>query len=354
MRRDGASELISVVLPLFNEAAVLRRLADEVRAALGSCGERFEIVFVNDGSTDNSAEVLDHLAAEDRRVRVVHFSRNFGHQAAVQAGLVHALGDAVVVMDSDLQDDPRAIPQFLAKWRQGWDVVYAVRVKRKEGRCKRFLFFAFYRLLNLATHGAIPNDAGNFSLLDRRVVDQVLRLGERDRFFPGLRQWVGFRQTGILVERGARHDDHPRVSLWGLFRLAKTALFSFSRAPLAMFYVIAIGLAIACCGCLGLAMFCAATVGAVPAWTWSVATGAFFGALNALGVAVLGEYVMRIDEQVRDRPSFVVARTRNDGEPRQNEEEQLLASVSQMSGELAWRGEKQSAWASPHLEDATR
>jgi dolichol-phosphate mannosyltransferase len=311
-------------------------------------------VFVNDGSTDNSAEVLEHLAAEDRRVRIVHFSRNFGHQAAVQAGLAHARGDAVVVMDSDLQDDPRAIPQFIAKWRQGWDVAYAVRIKRKEGRCKRFLFFAFYRLLNLAARNAIPNDAGNFSLLDRRVVDHVLRLGERDRFFPGLRRWVGFRQTGVAVERGARHDDHPRVSLWGLFRLAKTALFSFSRAPLAMFYVIAAGLAIAGCGCLGLAMFCAATVGAVPAWTWTVATGACFGALNALGFAVLGEYVVRIDEQVRGRPAFVVARTVNDGELPQHAEDQLLASVSQMSSELARRAEKPPARASQLLEDATR
>jgi dolichol-phosphate mannosyltransferase len=352
VRRKSSEELISVVLPLFNEAAVLRRLADEVRAALGSCGERFEIVFVNDGSTDNSAEVLDHLAAEDRRMRVVHFSRNFGHQAAVQAGLAHTRGDAVVVMDSDLQDDPRALPQFIAKWRQGCDVVYAVRIKRKEGRCKRLLFYAFYRLLNLATRNAVPNDAGNFSLLDRRVVEEVLRLGERDRFFPGLRHWVGFRQEGIPVERGARHDRHPRVSLWGLFRLAKTALFSFSRAPLAMFYAIAAALAIACFGCLGWAAICAAVAGAMPAWTWTVATGAFFGALNALGVAVLGEYVVRLDEQVRGRPAFIVARTVNDSR-RPDHEEQLLASVTQMTDDLAQRTDGRATRAAARFEEAT-
>lgn len=310
--RIAADARISVVLPVYNEARVLPALLKRVVASLGPrCGD-YEIVFVNDGSTDESPLVLDRLAAADPRVRVVHFSRNFGHQAAVQAGLVHATGDAVVLMDSDMQDSPEAIPGFLPPWEAGYDVVYAVRTQRKESVLKRFLFAAFHRLMAAVASVHVPADAGIFGLVDRRVARQIVALGECDRYFPGLRSWVGFRQKGVVVQRGARYDDHPRVSLRGLVRLAKTAIFSFSSFPLAVFYVIGFSAAALFVGLGCFALFSKLfTDLAIPGWTSHILTGAFFGALNALGICILGEYVIRTYDQVRGRPLYLVDRTVN-------------------------------------------
>lgn len=306
----GPDALISVVVPAFNEAAVLETLTAAVFAGLEGC--RAEIVFVNDGSTDGTAEVLDRLAAADARVRVVHLARNFGHQSALAAGLAYARGAAVAVMDADMQDDPAALGAMAARWREGWDVVYAVRHGRKEGALKRAGFYAFYRLLNLLSDTPFPTDAGNFGLMDRRAVDAVLAMPERDRYFAGLRRWVGFRQTGIPVERAARYDDAPRVSPLGLFRLAKSALFSFSAVPLAVFYLIA---ALATGAFVFLSSFSLyhklVTGLSIPGWTSTVLISTFFGAINALGIGVLGDYVIRIYDQVRARPMFLVARTVN-------------------------------------------
>lgn len=304
--------LISVVLPLYNESAVLARLHSLVSASLETCGCRREIIFVNDGSKDGSDQVLDLLAANDPNVRVLHLSRNFGHQAAVQAGLSHARGDAVIVMDSDLQDDPASLPNLIAAWQDGYDVVYAVRHKRKENVVKRTLFYAFYRLLNSVSRTPMPEDAGNFGLIDRRVAECVANLPEADRYYSGLRGWVGFRQTGVPVERLARHDDTPRVSFMGLVRLAKTALFSFSTVPLGMFYAIAAISMLVCVGFMGFTLYHKLfTHQAILGWTSTVIIGSFFGALNALGIGVLGEYVVRIYDQVRGRPKFIVAREVN-------------------------------------------
>jgi glycosyltransferase involved in cell wall biosynthesis len=311
-RRSAADSRISVVLPVYNEARVLPVLVEQVSAALAGCCADWEIVFVNDGSTDDSPEVLDLLAAVDSRVRVIHLSRNFGHQAAVQAGLAHARGDAVVLMDSDLQDTPQAIPRFVDEWQAGCDVVYALRTQRKEGPIKRLLFAAFHRLMSRVATVPIPADAGIFGLVDRRVARQIAAMAESDRYFPGLRSWVGFRQKGVVVERSARYDDHPRVSMRGLFRLAKTALFSFSSFPLAVFYVIGALAAAVFVGLGGYALVCRLfTDLAIPGWTSGLLTGSFFGAINALGISILGEYVVRTYDQVRARPLYLVDRTVN-------------------------------------------
>ena len=312
LRRSRDDTLISVVLPLYNEAAALATLFEQIDNALADCSCRCEVIFINDGSTDESGPLLDDLAERDARVRVIHFSRNFGHQAAVQAGLLHASGDAIVVMDSDLQDDPVAISTFLKKWREGFDVVYAVRVHRKEGVCKRWLFYAFYRLLNMIAQIPIPKDAGNFGLIDRKVALRIGHLSDRDRFFPGLRRWVGFRQIGVPIERHARHDGRPRVSLRGLWHLAKTAVFSFSAFPLTMFYTIAAVSLLVCVGLVTFTLYHKLFTGlAIPGWTSMTVTASFFGALNALGIGILGEYVIRIYDQVRARPLFIVARKVN-------------------------------------------
>ena len=332
--------LISVVLPVYNEGEVLAELVNAISHAVEQTGCGLEIVFVNDGSTDGSEQLLDRLATDNAQVRVVHLSRNFGHQAAVQAGLTHARGHAVIVMDSDLQDDPRCLPQFIEKWRQGYDVVYAVRFNRKESWPKRALFFSFYRVLNALAATPIPRDAGNFGLIDRRVAEEVSRLGECDRFFAGLRHWVGFRQIGIRVERQARHDKIARVSLLQLFQLAKTAIFGFSRAPLSVFYIIAFCSSLVFCFCFGFTLYHRlVTHLAIPGWTSITMTASFFGALNALGISVLGEYVVRIYDQVRGRPHFVVARQVNFNESPQAvsgdaAEQQLLGVAQEMASDI--------------------
>ncbi len=304
--------LLSIVLPVYNEAQVLPVLVEQIAGAVAECGADYEILFVDDGSEDDSPWVLDQLAAADRRVRVIHLSRNFGQQAAVQAGMAHSRGDAVVLMDSDEQDAPEAIPRFVEQWRAGYDVVYAVRTERKEDRLKRLLFAAFHRLLSRIAAIRLPADAGNFGLVDRRVAGQIVAMGENDRYFPGLRSWVGFRQIGIEVERNARYDDRPRVPLSQLFRLAKTAVFSFSSLPLMIFHVIGLlaTVVFVCLSCF--ALYCKLVTGqAIPGWTSHVLTGSFFGALNALGICILGEYVVRIYDQVRGRPLYMVDRTVN-------------------------------------------
>ncbi|MEW4488517.1 glycosyltransferase family 2 protein [Thalassoglobus sp. JC818] len=312
LRNNSNQRKISVVLPAYNEAEVLDELHERVDSALQQCGGRYEIVFVNDGSSDDSEQILDRMANQHPTVKALHFSRNFGHQAAVEAGVAHASGDAVIVMDSDLQDDPAAIVDFVKKWEGGYDVVYAIRHSRKENVVKRFLFTAFYRVLNAVSSTKMPMDAGNFGLLDRAVASEMTQLRDRDRYFPGLRSWVGFRQIGIPVERGRRHDDTPRVSMMGLFRLAKTAIFSFSSVPLSMFYVIATVSLMTCLGVTGFTLYHKLFTGlAIPGWASLTIVASLFGALNALGIGILGEYAIRIYDQVRARPPYIVGRRVN-------------------------------------------
>jgi polyisoprenyl-phosphate glycosyltransferase len=304
--------LISVIIPVYNEAQILKQLAQCVIDVIKDCGDQHEIIFVNDGSQDNSAEILDKIASTDPYVKVLHFSRNFGHQPAVQAGLTYAKGEAVIIMDADLQDNPEKISAFLRKWREGYDVVFAIRTARKENIIKRFFFNTFYRILNRISHTSIPVDAGNFSLVSRKVADQIVRLQDYDRYLPGLRNWVGFKQVGIEVERENRYDAHPRVSLHGLFLLAKTAIFSFSSLPLSIFYGIAfISLTIFVILCFFTFYHKFFTGLAIPGWTSFLMVTSFFGSINALGIGILGEYVLRIYNQVRARPLFIIKREVN-------------------------------------------
>ncbi len=304
-----SSPSIDVVLPLLNEAAILRSLTSKLKETLSALTQDWRILFVNDGSTDGSSELLDHLAREDSRLYAIHLSRNFGHTAAVRAGLDYASKDVVVLMDSDGQDDPDAISALVRNWRQGYDVVYAIRFARKESLWKRSLFYAFYRVLAWVSSIAIPRDAGNYSLMDRRVVEQLRLLPESDRYLPGLRTWVGFRQTSVQVERLPRHDVYPRVRLKGLISLAKTAFFSFSRVPLHFFYLLACASALVSLFSISFSLYHKIFTGlAIPGWASVTSVSAFFGAINSLGIAILGEYVARIYDQVRGRPSYIIAR----------------------------------------------
>jgi len=339
VRRKIKQSTVSVVLPLLNEAGVLPRLLADLKHVLTSTGCKWNIVLVNDGSTDGSAELLDAMAYSDKRLKVIHLSRSFGQQAAVQAGLTAAHGDAVVLMDSDGQDDPTAIPEMIRRWAYGDDVVYAVQFGRKENIFKRLLFRSLHNVLHSVASIAIPRNAGNFGLIDRRVADILIQMDESDQYFPGLRSWVGFKQSALRVERFARHDRFPRVSIFGLFGLAKNALVGFSRVPLQAFYWLAGTCAAVCVSCIFFAFFHRLVTGAaVPGWASMTSLTSFFGAMNALGIAILGEYISRIYDQVRKRPAYVIARSANmndeDGPAASLMESTVLAELNSLRLEI--------------------
>src|SRR4051794_11202403 len=249
----SVSGVLSIVLPCFNEQEVLPQTYARMRAMAGEFerwGLDYELVFVNDGSSDTTTEALNRLAAQDRHVRAVHLARNFGHQAAVTAGLSVARGEVVAVMDCDLQDPPEILPQFLAKWREGFQVVYAIRKKRKEWFGKRLAYWAFYRLLAAVSDLDIPLDSGDFCVMDRSAVNLLNSLPERQRFVRGLRTWIGLRQTGIEYARPARAAGQPQYTFSKLVKLAMDGLVSFSSVPLKM--VTRLGL---------LSLFAAVTIG---------------------------------------------------------------------------------------------
>ncbi len=219
---------------------------------IASTGGEWEVIYVDDGSTDRSWQTLLKLRDQYPFLKAVSLSRNFGHQAALKAGLDHAHGDAVMLMDGDLQDTPEALPAFIATWKKGFEVVYAIRTKRKEGLVKRGAFAVFYKLQRRISRIDTPLNAGIFSLLDRKVVDTIRALPERNRYFPGLRAYAGFRQTGIEVERAARFSGPPKVSIGGLAKLALDGMFAFSTAPLKAVFLMG---AIVCIASIGVGAF---------------------------------------------------------------------------------------------------
>ncbi len=311
-RQVSNPPMISVVAPVYNEAAIVQTFVAEVQQTLAALQPAvdYEIILVNDGSTDGSDERLDALAGDGAgSIKVIHLSRNFGHGPAISAGLDHARGDAVILMDSDLQDDPAAFALFFEKWLQGYDVVYAIRSSRKENLLIRFAMAAFYRLLGRISDTAIPPDTGTFSLMDRRLVDVLRSMPEQNRFLPGLRAWIGFRQTGVPVPRRARHDRSSRVGLRGLWRLSMNAVFAFSYFPIFIFR--AVGVA-ALLGCLALILFVLYhkifTGLAITAWPSQMLSTLFFAGINLFGIGVIGEYVARIYDELKARPTYVIDR----------------------------------------------
>ncbi len=309
-REITEQSLISIVAPVYNEREVLDSLCEALKDQFKSMkwDLRYEIVFVNDGSADGSGQKLDQLAqANENLIKVVHLSRNFGHAAAVSAGLEHACGDAVILMDSDMQDDPSAFSSFIEKWLDGFDVVYAVRVSRKDGLFSKAAFFCFYRILSLIADTPLPSDAGNFALMDRRVVEEVSMMQERNRYHAGLRAWVGHKQIGVPVPRLKRYLPQGRVGLRGQWKLAMNAVFSFSYVPLFLFRfigVLAMGLsAFLVCFTLYHKLF---TGRDVTTWFSLLFSISFFGGINLFGIGVLGEYIARIYDEIRERPPFIV------------------------------------------------
>ncbi len=291
---------LSVVLPVFNEEANIGELHQRLVGVLTPLGLAFEVIYVDDGSSDRSRDLIAKLATSDSRVGLLVLSRNFGHEVALMAGLDHASGDGVVLIDSDLQDPPELIPELVVRWREGFDVVYAQRKARLgESGFKRATAFAFYRAIRLIAPLDLPPDTGDFRLLSRRAADALRSFRERQRFLRGLVAWTGFRQTNVLYDRPARKAGESTYRLGAMIRLAMTATLSFSNFPISL-----VGLA-------GAAVCAASLVG----WGWGASAGTaalfFLGGVQLVGLWVLGQYLAGIAEEVRRRPLYVVQESLN-------------------------------------------
>jgi dolichol-phosphate mannosyltransferase len=298
---------LSVVVPVYNEEESVPELYRRLTAALSGVVQSFEVVLVDDGSNDRTWEMIRDLAARDDRVKGLSFSRNFGHQMAFTAGLDHADGDAVVIMDADLQDPPELLPELVARWREGYDVVYAVRARRHgETAFKLFTAAVFYRLLRRITRVDIPVDTGDFRLMSRKAVGAFRRMPERHRFTRGMVAWLGFRQVGVPYARAARHAGETKYPLRKMLRLASDGITSFSYLPLQL--ATWVGLATSGVALLALVVAVAVRVsgGTMPAWAIAAAALALLGGLQLVAVGLVGEYLGRVLDEVKRRPLYLV------------------------------------------------
>lgn len=302
--------LLCVVIPVFNEEPVLPELLQRLGRTLGSMTDwRWEVVFVDDGSKDRTAEMLATAGAADPRLRLVRLTRNFGHQPALTAGLAHAgHADAVVTMDADLQDPPELIPELAAAWKQGAEVVLAVRRSRQEGGLRRLGFDTFHRWFKRVSDFPIESNTGTFGLLSRPAVKALNVLEERHRFFPGLRAWVGFKQTELLYDRQERAAGTPAQTMRRLVRYAFDGIISFSYFPLRMLTYS--GLFIAGCGfAVGAFFIVRRLLGlevAFTGFTTLVTLVLFLGGVQLIGIGIVGEYLGRIYDEVKRRPLYLV------------------------------------------------
>lgn len=315
---SGAGWCLSLIVPVFNEEATVAAFVDTVMPYLVACAPDREIIFIDDGSVDATLERLQELNATDPHVRYVSFSRNFGKEAALTAGLAYAAGDAVVPMDVDLQDPPELLAKFVHLWREeGYDMVYGVRATRHEDtRFKRVTAGLFYRLFNRITHSPIPGNAGDYRLLSRRIVDTLLTLPERSRFMKGLYAWVGFRATGVEYHRPARQQGESKFSLWKLWNFALDGLVSFTTVPLRVWsYIGAVTALLAFLYIIVIVVGVLFTGREVPGYASLMSVVLFFGGMQLLSIGILGEYISRLFMEVKHRPLYVVAevsRGRND------------------------------------------
>ncbi|MCS6981496.1 MAG: glycosyltransferase family 2 protein [Flavobacteriales bacterium] len=300
---------LSVVLPVHNEECSLRPLAEQLEAILGSLvGEDWEILWVDDGSTDSSLRAIKSLCEKDGRHKFLSFSRNFGHQQALLAGLRNCKGECVVVMDADFQDPPHVINQFWALSQQGYDVVYGRRIIRHEGWWKRFTAALFYRLLNRLAEVPIPLDAGDFRLMRRRVVEALLSMPESDRFLRGQVAWLGFRQAEVAYERPPRSAGRPSYTLARSVGLAVSALTGFSAVPLRVASWLGLLGSLATLPVAAWALYARfVDHDYVPGWASLMLTVLFFGSIQLVCLGIIGEYLHRIYNDVRRRPHYVIA-----------------------------------------------
>jgi glycosyltransferase involved in cell wall biosynthesis len=304
--------LYSIVVPVYNEAEVLPALYDRLTRVLEGMLEPYEIIFVNDGSQDDSPLLLRDFQAKDQRVKFLSLSRNFGHQIAITAGLDYSSGQAAIVMDADLQDPPEVIPQLVEQWHKGYDIVFAVRAERQgDGLFKRATAAIFYRLFRHMSATEIPLDAGDFRLMSRRAVEALRSIRERNRFIRGLAGWIGFRQTSVTFVRDVRQAGITKYPFRKMLRFALNGLMSFSLIPLQL--AIYLGFLISSLGffyiayAIGLKLF---TDRVVLGWTSVMVAVLFLGGVQLISLGIIGEYIGRIYDEVKQRPLYVVDETK--------------------------------------------
>lgn len=306
--RSGSMPFVSIVIPTYNEEPVIKVTNERVQTVMDHLGFQYEIIYVNDGSRDHTLQELIALAVDNPIVKIIDLSRNFGHQIAVSAGLECATGDVVVLMDADLQDPPELIEQFMEKWQEGYDVVYAVRMEREgESALKKWTAHLFYRTMRRWTDIDIPLDTGDFRLMDRLVVDSLVAIRERHRFIRGLVSWVGYRQIGVPYVRAKRYAGESKYPLKKMVQFSLDGITSFSFKPLQL--ATKLGFTVATCGfvsvlvILYLKIFTNSTL---QGWASLMVLGLFLGGIQLLIFGIFGEYLGRIYDEVRARPLYFV------------------------------------------------
>jgi dolichol-phosphate mannosyltransferase len=311
--------MISIIVPAFNEADGLHLLHRRIVDCADAWDDDYEIILIDDGSTDNTLAIAEEIGSGNPRFKVVALSRHFGHQPAVTAGLRHASGDVVAILDADLQDPPEELHRFFQKCREGYDVVYAIRTKRKEGFVKRACYKLYYRLLSSLANIAIPLDAGDFCVLNRRAVDALNSLPERGRFVRGLRSWIGLRQLGLEYERQARTVGEPKYTLGKLVQLALDGVINFSSKPLRLIMVAGVLLGTFSLAVAGIVLVQYAfdiTIWVYnprhqPGWTSLMLAVLFLSSAQLFCLGIIGEYVGRLFDEVKRRPVYMVGKTVN-------------------------------------------
>ena len=328
--RYGTAPEISVVVPCFNEEGVLAETHRRLMAALTEIALPFELIYVDDGSRDQTLTLLAGIQQSDPRIRVVALSRNFGHQLAITAGLNHSRGRAVVLIDADLQDPPEVIPDMIARWREGYEVVYGTRLHRDgETAFKTKTAEWFYRLINRISEIPIPLDTGDFRLLDRKAVDALTSMPERDRFVRGMVSWVGFRQIAVPYDRAARHAGESKYSLFRMLRFATDGILSFSIVPLriATFLGITAAAGALIAAAAAVVFMLAGTFRPGP-WLAVLLAGLFVGGVQLICLGIVGEYLGRIYGESKHRPLYVVRETRGFDDPVPDRSTILAANVT--------------------------
>ena len=299
-------KLLSLVVPAFNEEEAMEQSFERTYRAMSSIGYPFEIIYIDDGSRDRTWEIISRLAREHEEVKALRFSRNFGHQLAVTAGMDEAKGDAVIIMDADLQDPPEVIADMVKAWEQGADIAYGKRMHRKgETAAKKFTAWCYYRLLNMMSAYPIPLDTGDFRLLDKAVADEFKVLREHNRFLRGMSAWLGYNAVPVEYVREERCAGKTKYTLKKMLRLAADGIFGFSSRPLTL--IGWAGLAVMCIALLGLiaTIACAAVTG-VPGWLWAVCALVLLDGVMLCAMGVQGAYTQRIYDEVKGRPLYII------------------------------------------------
>jgi dolichol-phosphate mannosyltransferase len=314
---EESVKTLSIVIPTYKSEANLPTLIQRLENVLAELQYKYEIIFVDDNSPDNTMSVLRGICLKNSNIKVISLSRNFGQQIATSAGLKYASGDAVIIMDDDLQDPPEFIPELTKKWEEGYKIVYAIRKTRQENYFKRTAYKLFYKILSKLSHINIPKDSGDFGLMDKKIVSIINEMPERDRFVRGLRAWVGFKQIGLEYNRDARYKGAPAYSLIKIMKLTIDGLLTFSNVPIKI--TSALGLLVSVIAFIGFIFtisqkimtlyFPENPIAVLPGLSTIVLSILFIGGVQLLSIGILGEYIGRIYNEVKQRPLFIVNET---------------------------------------------